>query len=187
MATPGQLQMYNKLEVSEMFGLDHRAEGPDGKIRRVHVIPDEKVSNAVIFHIWLEDHTLGNLLRMELMRNEAVLFAGYKVPHPLNHMIELRLQTTPASTPQEALRCAVTNLRSECKSMLEQFDEGCHKLGGTGMALENVEPQSLEPLESDLGYSMSDDQGARFQEQLEAFEQRHATYSPEYLPTSPGR
>lgn len=34
-------------------------------------IPDEKVSNAVVLHTWLEDHTLGNLLRMELLRNEV--------------------------------------------------------------------------------------------------------------------
>ena len=37
---------------------------------------------------------------MELLRNEAVLFAGYKVPHPLEHRIELRVQTTPAETPE---------------------------------------------------------------------------------------
>jgi len=125
MATPGQLQMYNKMEMSEMFGLDHRAfDSRIGEIRRIHIYPDEKVPDAAIFKIWLEDHTLGHILRMELLRNENVLFAGYKVPHPLDHMIELRVQTMSKSSPQTALRLAVRNLRGECKSMLEQFDIG---------------------------------------------------------------
>lgn len=125
MATPGQLQMYNKMEISEMFGLDQRAYDPRiGAIRRIAIYPDEKVPDAAIFKIWLEDHTLGNILRMELLRNENVLFAGYKVPHPLDHMIELRVQTLPKSSPQTALRLAVRNLRGEAKSMLEQFDIG---------------------------------------------------------------
>mmetsp|Transcript_4507 Transcript_4507/g.10322 ORF Transcript_4507/g.10322 Transcript_4507/m.10322 type:complete len:233 (-) Transcript_4507:157-855(-) len=125
MATPGQLQMYNKLEVGEMFGLDHRAlDSRTNEIHRIHVYPDEKVPNAATYHIWLEDHTLGNMLRMELLRNETVLFCGYKVPHPLNHMIELRVQTLPKSSPELALRHAIVNLKSETKSMLEQFDQG---------------------------------------------------------------
>merc|ERR1719408_57352 len=115
--------MYNKLEVSEMFSLDHRAHDERaGRIHRIHVYPDEKVPDAAIFKVWLEDHTIGNILRMELLRNEKVLFAGYKVPHPLDHMIELRVQTLPKSSPEQALRRAVANLRTECKSMLNQFD-----------------------------------------------------------------
>merc|ERR1719183_2191647 len=125
--------MYNKLEVSEMFSLDHRArderlDQPHGRIHRIHIYPDEKVPDAAIFKIWLEDHTIGNILRMELLRNESVLFAGYKVPHPLDHMIELRIQTLPKSSPQDALRIAVRNLRGETRSMLEQFDKGCAAL-----------------------------------------------------------
>merc|ERR1719198_244695 len=98
------------------------------KIHRIHQWKDEKVPDAVVFQIWLEDHTLGNILRMELLRNENVLFAGYKVPHPLDHMIELRIQTLPKSSPEQALRRAVRNLRQETRSMLEQFDAGCMAL-----------------------------------------------------------
>eukprot|EP00929_Paragymnodinium_shiwhaense_P122919 TRINITY_DN96210_c0_g1_i1.p1 TRINITY_DN96210_c0_g1~~TRINITY_DN96210_c0_g1_i1.p1 ORF type:complete len:209 (-),score=30.61 TRINITY_DN96210_c0_g1_i1:103-729(-) len=126
MVTPGQLQMYNKLEVAEMFSLGEAARcRKTGIIKRIHVQPDEKVPDACLFTIWLEDHTLGNMLRMELLRNDMVIFAGYKVPHPLNHMIELRVQTLPKSSPEIALRRAVANLRSEFSSMLGQFDRGC--------------------------------------------------------------
>lgn len=117
--------MYNKMELNEMFGLDNRAKNPlTGKIERIHIKRDEKVPDAVVFDIWLEDHTLGNTLRMELLRNELVLFAGYKVPHPLENKIELRVQTLPKTTPEAAVRLAVKNIKSEFKSMLEQFDVG---------------------------------------------------------------
>mmetsp|Transcript_5226 Transcript_5226/g.12589 ORF Transcript_5226/g.12589 Transcript_5226/m.12589 type:complete len:205 (-) Transcript_5226:16-630(-) len=133
MATAGQLQMFNKFAPDEMFGLDERAYDPiKGKIHRIHYIEDDKVSDAAMFKIWLEDHTLGHILRMELLRDENVLFAGYKVPHPLDHMIELRVQTLPKSSPQQALTRAVRNLRSECKSMLEQFDQGVRQLQTKG-------------------------------------------------------
>lgn len=125
MATPGQLQMFNKVETHEMFGLDHRAFDPRiQSLRRIQVYDDEKVPHAATFKIWLEDHTLGNILRMELLRNETVLFAGYKVPHPLDNMIEMRVQTMNKSNPETALRAAVANLRTESRSMLEQFDKG---------------------------------------------------------------
>merc|ERR1712183_112843 len=106
--------MFNKMEISEMFGLDIRAKDDrTGTIHRVHIYPDEKVPNACVFHIWLEDHTLGNSIRMELLRNEDVIFAGYKVPHPLNHMIELRVQTLPTTSPEAAVRHAISNLKFE--------------------------------------------------------------------------
>jgi len=121
--------MFNKLEISEMFSLGPQAVDPRiGEKRRIHIYPDEKVPDAATFQIWLEDHTLGNILRMELLRNENVLFAGYKVRHPLDHMIELRIQTLPKSNPETALRAAVKNLRGETRSMLEQFDKGVASL-----------------------------------------------------------
>mmetsp|Transcript_54355 Transcript_54355/g.129517 ORF Transcript_54355/g.129517 Transcript_54355/m.129517 type:complete len:207 (-) Transcript_54355:28-648(-) len=133
MATAGQLQMFNKFTPDEMFGLDDRAYDPiKQKIHRVHRRPDNKVSGACEYHIWLEDHTLGNILRMELLRDEHVLFAGYKVPHPLNHMIELRVQTRPSSTPDMAIRRAIKNLRGETRSILEQFDQGVRQIQKKG-------------------------------------------------------
>eukprot|EP00931_Biecheleriopsis_adriatica_P009999 TRINITY_DN111093_c0_g1_i1.p1 TRINITY_DN111093_c0_g1~~TRINITY_DN111093_c0_g1_i1.p1 ORF type:complete len:228 (+),score=58.58 TRINITY_DN111093_c0_g1_i1:87-770(+) len=205
MATPGQLQMYNKIEVSEMFGLDHRArDETDGKIKRIHLQEDPKVPDAMIFKIWLEDHTLGNILRMELLRNENVLFAGYKVPHPLDNMIELRVQTLPKSSPEQAVRHAVANLRVETKSMLDQFDEGVGQLraaeernaaltgGYQASAAAGTPPKGAAGMpsltDSDHGYSPSDEHTQRFEEQLEDFHRSGAqqgSFSPSYLPTSP--
>jgi DNA-directed RNA polymerase II subunit RPB11 len=50
-----------------------------------------------------------------------VLFAGYKVPHPLTHEFVLRVQTTPDYSPQEALMNAITDLISELSLLEERF------------------------------------------------------------------
>lgn len=43
--------------------------------------------------MYLEDHTLGNLLRMQLLKDPNIIFAGYKVPHPLENRVELKVQS----------------------------------------------------------------------------------------------
>ena len=49
------------------------------------------------------------------------MFAGYKHPHPLEHKIILRIQTTPDYSPQEAFTNAVTDLISEVSLLEERF------------------------------------------------------------------
>ena len=70
-----------------------------------------------------EDHTLGNMIRCQLLKDPNVLFAGYKNPHPLEHKIILRIQTTSDYTPQDALRNAITDLISELSLFEERFKE----------------------------------------------------------------
>mmetsp|Transcript_101384 Transcript_101384/g.286000 ORF Transcript_101384/g.286000 Transcript_101384/m.286000 type:complete len:200 (+) Transcript_101384:116-715(+) len=199
MATPGQLQMYNKLEVMEMFSLDQRAmDHKTGKIKRIHIVPDEKVPDACLFKIWLEDHTLGHTLRMELLRNEDVLFAGYKVPHPLDHMIELRVQTLPKSSPEIVLRHAVENIRTECRSMLDQFDQGVaawQKLHGKQYERDDADeftsPVGLSDGQNAMSASVgSESEERRFQNRIEELERigpQTSDYSPSYSQSrSPG-
>ena len=50
-----------------------------------------------------------------------MLFAGYKVPHPLEHKFVLRIQTTPDYTPQEALTMAIQDLLTEVKVIETRF------------------------------------------------------------------
>jgi len=83
----------------------------------VTVQKDTMVPNAVTLVIEREDHTVGNLLRMcvarrrvsraagvcalsrgrvcgrELLEDKEVLFSGYRVPHPLEPAIQLKVQT----------------------------------------------------------------------------------------------
>ena len=50
-----------------------------------------------------------------------MLFAGYKVPHPLEHKFVLRIQTTPDYTPQEALTMAIQDLLTEVNIIETRF------------------------------------------------------------------
>ncbi|KOB76735.1 DNA-directed RNA polymerase II subunit RPB11 [Operophtera brumata] len=76
----------------------------DGE-KKVQKEEDTKVTNAAIF------------------TDPKVLFAGYKVPHPLEHKFVLRIQTTSDYTPQEAFMNAITDLTSELSLFEERFKE----------------------------------------------------------------
>lgn len=84
---------------------------------------DTKVPNAAIFTVNKEDHTLGNMIRNQLLKDPHVLFAGYKNPHPLEHKFVLRIQTTSDYTPQEAFMNAITDVISELSLFEERFKE----------------------------------------------------------------
>ncbi|VDM59160.1 unnamed protein product [Angiostrongylus costaricensis] len=92
----------------------------DGE-RKISIENDTKVPNAAVFTINKEDHTLGNLLKHQLLKDPMVLFAGYKNPHPLEHKILLRVQTTGQTTPADALINAITDLIAELSLFEERF------------------------------------------------------------------
>lgn len=110
---------------------------------------DTKVTNAALFTVNKEDHTLGNMIRKwviacirltrvevsvvhfvffasicsQLLKDPHVLFAGYKNPHPLEHKFVLRIQTTSQYSPQEAFMNAITDVISELSLFEERFKE----------------------------------------------------------------
>lgn len=88
---------------------------------RIIIEKETKVPNAAIFTVNKEDHTLGNLIRHQLLKDPNVIFAGYKVPHPLEHKFILRVQTTGDYTPQDALKNALSDLNSEISLIEEKF------------------------------------------------------------------
>jgi len=87
--------------------------------KKITITKDTKVPNAAHFVVMKEDHTLGNLLRAQLLKDPQVIFAGYRVPHPLEHKFVLRVQTTSDYSPHEAFTNALTDLMSEV-SLLEE-------------------------------------------------------------------
>lgn len=97
------------------------------RLLRVTYTPDTKVDNCGTFRIEREDHTIGNLLRMQLLRDPSVVFVGYKHPHPIEHYIELRVRTASSSRagarnhPPEAVRNALIDLSSEALRLSEQL------------------------------------------------------------------
>uniref|UniRef100_A0A804KX87 DNA-directed RNA polymerase RBP11-like dimerisation domain-containing protein n=1 Tax=Musa acuminata subsp. malaccensis TaxID=214687 RepID=A0A804KX87_MUSAM len=70
----------------------------------------------------LADWTLDELV-MQLHRDPIVLFAGYKLPHPLQYKIIVRIQTTSQSSPTQAYSQAIDDLDKELDYLKKGFED----------------------------------------------------------------
>ncbi|CCG22810.1 Rpb11 RNA polymerase II subunit [Candida orthopsilosis Co 90-125] len=95
---------------------------PDG-VEKIKITPDSKVPNAAIVKIEREDHTLANLLRAQLLKDDRVIFAAYKVEHPLFANFVLRIQTEDNYSPKEALKNACNALIAELRDISNKFQK----------------------------------------------------------------
>ncbi|KAJ3240528.1 DNA-directed RNA polymerase II subunit RPB11-a [Chytriomyces hyalinus] len=93
---------------------------PEG-MSKVSMTKDSKVPNAATFTILKEDHTLANLLRAQLLKNPKVLFAGYKIPHPLEHTFVLKIQTTFETNPLEVLLIEMQTIIRDIMDLNKKF------------------------------------------------------------------
>ncbi|OVA03685.1 hypothetical protein BVC80_8673g10 [Macleaya cordata] len=94
---------------------------PEGT-KKVSYERDTKIINAASFTIEREDHTVGNVVRMQLHRDPNVLFAGYKLPHPLQYKIIVRIHTTSQSSPMQAYNQAINDLDKELNHLKSAFE-----------------------------------------------------------------
>jgi len=90
--------------------------------RRVQFKADSKIPNAGTFKITHEDHTLGNLVYMQLLKDPRVLYAGYRAPHPLENFIEVKVQTAEGATPQQALMSAMDVILKDLVAIESSFN-----------------------------------------------------------------
>lgn len=60
----------------------------------------------------------------QVLKDPTVMFAGYKVPHPLEHKFVLRIQTNGDCTSHEVLSNAITDLIAELSLFEERFRVG---------------------------------------------------------------
>lgn len=51
-----------------------------------------------------------------------VVFAGYRIPHPLTPMMVVRVQTTDNSDPPAAMLSAIDHLRAEVRQLQQQLN-----------------------------------------------------------------
>jgi len=94
----------------------------DDSVQKVIIQKDTKVPNAVMMVVEREDHTVGNLLRMQLLEDDQVIFSGYRVPHPLEPAIQIKVQTRSSDPgPTQAVHNAINKLESELKTMKDRF------------------------------------------------------------------
>ncbi len=81
------------------------------------------MGNLVRMYAHIDDANASFLiifLFRQLHRDQNVLFAGYKMPHPLEHKFVLKIQTTPSSNPTLALDTCLSDLERELTILEER-------------------------------------------------------------------
>ncbi|KAJ1668606.1 DNA-directed RNA polymerase II core subunit [Coemansia sp. RSA 1646] len=95
---------------------------PEGA-RKIEITKDPKMSNCLLFRIQREDHTIANVLRYRLLSHPQVLFCAYRSPHPLEYLIELKVQTTSRTTPIDVMKEAIQSLMLEYGNIRRVFGD----------------------------------------------------------------
>ena len=86
MAEAMNTQMHNEEEVQQ-----------DVSRLTVKRVPETDMKNATYSFVD-EDHTLGNLLRNQIVKNKHVEFTAYSVPHPSEHLCNVRIECNDNET-----------------------------------------------------------------------------------------
>ncbi|CRG88813.1 DNA-directed RNA polymerases I and III subunit RPAC2 [Talaromyces islandicus] len=106
-------------EVQEEEEIDEDKELEIGE-NRVTVLSGA-TETAASFQFKDEGHTLGNALRYVIMKNPAVEFCGYTIPHPSEAKMNLRIQTYENTTAAEALEKGLDDLMDLCDVVSDKF------------------------------------------------------------------
>lgn len=111
----------NAPENYELFTL------PDG-ISKIQMEKDSKIPNTMLFTVMLEDHTIGNIIKMQLLRDETIRYAGYRKPHPLEHKVEFRVSTNGEITPLEVFKKAINSLLLDLDISTKKFNQSISQI-----------------------------------------------------------
>jgi DNA-directed RNA polymerase II subunit RPB11 len=57
------------------------------------------------------------------LQDKRVIFAGYRMPHPLEHEFILKIQTTPDTTPIKVFQDTIMSLTIEINEILRSFQD----------------------------------------------------------------
>ncbi|EJW03550.1 hypothetical protein EDEG_02134 [Edhazardia aedis USNM 41457] len=90
--------------------------------RKLNVIRDQTASNTVELEIHGETHTLGNILADRLLQDTRCVFAAYKVPHPLEEKVMVRVTSAKNCDVMELINDALMSLSSEIEDAKVQFE-----------------------------------------------------------------
>ena len=73
-----------------------------------------------------EDHSLGNLLRNQIVKNKQVDFCAYSVPHPSEPLMNVRIQVAESAEGQtdanQVLRHGLKRVSKICDVLSEKFE-----------------------------------------------------------------
>eukprot|EP00397_Hematodinium_sp_SG-2012_P059754 GEMP01076970.1.p2 GENE.GEMP01076970.1~~GEMP01076970.1.p2 ORF type:complete len:103 (+),score=30.68 GEMP01076970.1:94-402(+) len=82
---------------------------------------EDKSNKTFLFNN--EDHTLGNVVRYMLMRDPAVEFAGYSVPHPSEPVMNIRVQCVNGESAETAMADALENIIGVCNHVGKVYNK----------------------------------------------------------------
>ncbi|TNV80102.1 hypothetical protein FGO68_gene10616 [Halteria grandinella] len=92
---------------------------------------DSKIRNQGTVTVRDEDHTLGNVVRHQLLLDKRVRFAGYKKPHPLEEFVEIKVQTTGEVSPIQAVIDASDRLVARMNTLTASVIAQVQLINGT--------------------------------------------------------
>ncbi|EAY17490.1 RNA polymerase Rpb3/Rpb11 dimerization domain containing protein [Trichomonas vaginalis G3] len=92
----------------------------------VTVVKEEKSDNCYTFTVQKEDHTLGNLLTDQLLTENRILFAGYRIEHPTKDLIKIRVKASQnVNHPKELIDPAIEALKTKIAGLQSSFISSC--------------------------------------------------------------
>merc|ERR1719161_3463381 len=104
---------------------------PEG-FSKLDVYKNVMQPNTSVYILRSEDHTIGNLIRSRLLKDDHVLFAGYRIIHPMKRDLLVRIRTDGAQikdhlenskitwTPIRAFNLALSKIDDEFGSLMSQ-------------------------------------------------------------------
>ncbi|KAL0235897.1 hypothetical protein GEMRC1_002479 [Eukaryota sp. GEM-RC1] len=113
----------------------------DDPTSKVQFKMDSRVHNAATITLFEEDHTLGALIHTHILEKDThITFAGYRVPHPYLHQVELRLRTAEEDVygPESAFSSSldelvkgITSFRAALEPAFETYEKNNNKLASS--------------------------------------------------------
>lgn len=83
----------------------------------------KKTDHELVIHIKGESHTLGNLIAKTAMANPHVVFASYRIPHPLRESMELIIEVEKGYPIDKVLMEIIGNIKEKLSRFKRLVEE----------------------------------------------------------------
>lgn len=70
-----------------------------------------------------QDHTFGNLIRTYLLQDSRVLFAGYRIIHPLDNKLLLNIKSKSNYDCNQILEENINFLKKDLQNIKKEFEK----------------------------------------------------------------
>ena len=87
----------------------------------MEILAWKKKPNELTIEIEGLGHTFCNLLQKRLLEDEAVVFAGYNIPHPLSSHAIIYIRTKGGAKPEEVLQKAIQKTHKMTNDFIENL------------------------------------------------------------------